>query len=371
MGIKVVYIDDVDTELRKYKSKFSTDERTKERFVIVTHNTPKSPEDYTHITEAKPELLMVDYDLSVPDKNGDVIGFSGITLTTELRQKFPEVPITLFTRKSVFKIQNYAQISETLSSIDEIIYKQDIFKIDSPIIEKLYQLSIGFRLIRTHKNRGWNELLRLIGAPKSETEVLELADPPIVHRKSWGGVAVAKWVRNVLLRYPGILYDPVHAATFVGVSEKDFLSEPIQEFFISAKYSEIFMPPEGRWWKSKLQSKAYSIMNKKERELPLRMAFPRAWERVKKTTIEKAKCVFSKEAPAEWVCYILRQPVMIKYSLSYKPDTRPTFLDEARVSYEAVRTSNDFDDKLVDPLGRELISEIRKLPNLAENDSAD
>lgn len=101
------------------------------------------------------------------------------------------------------------------------------------------------------------------------------------------------------------------------------------------------------------------------------MAFPMAWERVKKTTIEKAKCVFSGEAPAEWVCYILRQPVMIKYSLSYKPDTRPAVMDEARVSYEAVRTSNDFDDKLVDPLGRELISGIRKRPKPAENASVD
>ena len=235
----------------------------------------------------------------------------------------------------------------------------------------LYQLAIGFSLSRNQKNRGWTELLKLIGASQGETEVLQLADPPIIHRKSWAAVAVAKWIRNVLLRYPGILYDPVNAATFIGICEKDFFSEPIQDFFISAKYSEIFEPPEGRWWKSKLLSTAYSIMNKKEKELPLRMAFPRAWERVKNTTLEKAKCVFSGEAPADWVCCILRKPVMIKYSLSYKPDTRPSVMDEARVSFEAVRTSNDFDDKLVDALGRELISEIRKPSNLAENDSED
>ena len=257
MSIKVVYIDDVDTELRKYKSRFELDERTKEKFVIVTHNTPKSSDDYSRIAEENPELLLVDYDLSVPDKNGDVIGFSGITLTTELRQKCPEVPIVLFTRKSVFKLQNYAKINETLSSIDEIIYKQDLFKPDSLTIEKLEQLAIGFSLIRNQKNRGWSELLRLIGASQGETSVLELADPPIVHRKSWAAVPVAKWVRDILLRYPGILYDPVHAATFVGIAEQELFSESIQEFFISAKYTEIFLPSKGRWWKSKLQSIAH------------------------------------------------------------------------------------------------------------------
>ena len=36
-------------------------------------------------------------------------------------------------------------------------------------------------------------------------------------------------------------------------------------------------------------------------------------------------------------------------------------MDEARVSYEAIRTSNEFDEQLLDPLGRDMISEIRKL----------
>jgi hypothetical protein len=72
--------------------------------------------------------------------------------------------------------------------------------------------------------------------------------------------------------------------------------------------------------------------------------------------------VFSGESPADWVCHILKKPVMIKYSLSYNADDRPTVMDEARVSFEAIRTSNDFDERLVDPLGRELIADIRRMP---------
>jgi hypothetical protein len=103
-------------------------------------------------------------------------------------------------------------------------------------------------------------------------------------------------------------------------------------------------------------------MNDTEKALPVREGFPMAWERTKGTPPDKSTCVFSGESPPEWVCYILKRPVMIKYSLSYKPDSRPRVMDEARVSFAAIRTSNDFDERLVDPLGREMIPEIRKMP---------
>ena len=143
--------------------------------------------------------------------------------------------------------------------------------------------------MRNQKNKGWDELLKLMGASKSDAGLLKLADPPITIRKSWATVAVATWVRKVIFQYPGILYDSMHAATFLGISIEAFSAEPIQTLFTSAKYSGIFQSTEGRWWKSKLHNIAYSMMNKKERSMPIRIAFPMAWERVRKTTIEKAK----------------------------------------------------------------------------------
>ena len=361
MKINVVYIDDAEQEIRKYKAKFETDERAKGRFIIMPYSSPKSPEHYNRIRQAKPDLLLVDYDLSIPDENGRVSGISGVTLTTELRQMFPEVPIILFTRMSVFKAQEYTSIEETLSSIDEIVYKQDVFKRDSTKLEDLFQLAVGFRKLRSIKSGQWSDLLKLMGAPQGDSDVLSLCDPPVAPKQGWAATAMAAWVRNAVLRYPGVLFDAIHAATFLGISEKAFLSPPLQDMFKSAKYSGIFIPHEGRWWKSKLQTVAASIMRKMERELPLKVGFPAAWDRAKGASIERAKCIFSGESPAEWVCYILRQPVMIKYSLSYRPDRRPAVMDEARVSYKAIRTSNEFDERLLDPLGRDMISEIRKL----------
>ena len=362
MEVNAIYIDDVAGELRKYEAKFATDPRAAGRFAVKTFNPPKLPADYARIGDADPNLLLLDFNLDIPDEHGEVIGISGVTLSTELRQKFPEVPIVLFTRKSVFKIQDYTRIRETLSSIDAIVYKQDLFAADSKTFDELYDLATGYGALRNQRNRSWGDLMKLIGASQSDSELLQQSNSPVIHRQRWAAASVACWIRDIVLKFPGILYGPAHAATFLGISKEVFLSESVQNAFVPAKYTSVFATPEGCWWKSKLQTIAYSIMSNTEKELPLRYGFPAAWERSTGISVDRAKCVFSGESPADWVCHILKKPVMIKYSLSYHADNRPTVMDEARVSFEAVRTSNEFDDKLVHPLGRELIADIRRMP---------
>ena len=193
-----------------------------------------------------------------------------------------------------------------------------------------------------------------------------MANPPITSGEKWSVSEAADWIRKVLVKYPGLLYDPIHSATFLGVSRDAFLSEPIQEFFIGAKYSGVFSPPEGRWWKSKLQELAESIMIEKELDLFTWEGFSSAWERNKAVKIEKSECVFSGESPAEWVCYILKKPVKIEYSLLYKPDTRPTVMDEARVSFEAIRRCNGVNDELFDSIGQEMLEDIKRMEKKRE-----
>jgi len=361
MKIKTIYIDDDDEELRKYERKFEEDERTKDRFEIVTINAQRKIGDLINEVERNnPELILVDFELGIP-KNDVVIGISGAPLSTALREKFPDTPIVLFTRPSVFKIEQYPR--RFLSSLDEFIYKSDVFKEGGEKLYILYELAIGFEKLRNAKSKNWIDLLSLIKAPASDYDSLKLSNPPITTSGGeWSVSEAVDWIRKILIEYPGILYDPIHSATFLGISLDVFLSDPIQEFFTKARYSGVFAPPEGRWWKSKLQEIAESIMDEKERDLPPCEGFPLAWERIKGTKIERSKCVFSGESPAEWVCYILKKPVMIKYSLSYKPDPRPSVMDEARVSFEAIRTSNDVNDDLFDPIGQEMLAEIRGMP---------
>ena len=112
--IKTLYIDDSQQELQKYKNKFEEDDRTRDRFRIITRNSPKSARDYKQIYQDYAELVLIDVDLTRPDSEGNVTGISGLTLSTELRQRFADAPIVLFTRPKVFTAQDYPE--RTLST---------------------------------------------------------------------------------------------------------------------------------------------------------------------------------------------------------------------------------------------------------------
>lgn len=359
MKIKTIYIDDEDEELRKYKRMFESDERAKNQFEIIAVNSQKQIGDLINeVKKEKPGLILVDLDLTIP-KEGLLLGVSGTTLSTALREEFPEVPIVLFTKIDFLKIQKLSP--KLLFSLDAAIYKSDLFKEDGTNLDYLDKLAIGYKELRNAKSKTWIELLKIIEAPENDYDSLKLSDPPTISENEWSVFDAAHWIRNTLLKYPGILYDPIHAATYLGISKDTFLLRSVQDLFAKAKYSKMFAPIEGRWWKSRLQEIAELIMDEKERDFIVREGFPSAWERVHKTKIERATCIFCEKEPAEWVCYILKKPVMIKCSLRYKPDSRPSVMDEARVSYNAIRTSNEVNDEKFDPIEYDMLPKIRKI----------
>ena len=360
MKIKTVYIDDEDSELRRYKRIFENDENAKNQFEIITLNSQK--EIRTLLNEVKtenPELILVDFDLTKPTNEGLLIGVSGVTLSTALREEFPDVPIVLFTKIDFLNIQKLNP--KVLSSLDETIYKSDILKEDGKNLDMLYKLGVGYKKLRNAESKTLINLLKIIGAPEIDYDFLKLSEPPMISESGWSVFDAADWIRNTLIKYPGILYDPVNSATFLGISKDAFISDPIQELFSDAKYSTVFAPKEGRWWKSKLQKIAESIMEEHERDLVVRKGFPMAWERINSNPIERSKCVFCEKSPAEWVCYILKEPVMIECSLRYNADSRPSIMDEARVSYTAIRTKNEVNDDKFDPIEYDMLQEIRDM----------
>ena len=358
MRIKTVFIDDNQDDLQKYKEKFEEDERTKNLFNIIPISENKIEKIKEEIKKENPDLLLMDFDLTKPI--GDIcIGISGVALSVELRESFQEIPIVLFTRKDVFNIETYP--SRIKLVLDGIVYKSDVFIDNSKNINSLYELASGFKKLREVQSKDWINLIKTINAPNIDYEMLKLSNPPIAQDGKWSISEATNWLRNILFKYPGILYDPIHSATFLGITCDSFLDEAVQKFFTLAKYSEVFNPPEGRWWKSKLQEIAESIMNNEEKDLFTNEGFPLAWERKSKKQIERSKCIYRGESPAECVCYILKKPVKIKYSLSYKPDSRPSVMDEARVSFKAIRESNEVNDELFNSLGQEMLKDIRKI----------
>lgn len=268
--------------------------------------------------------------------------------------------MVLFTRRAVFDVGKYSR--QILTNLDGLFYKNEVFKMDRNTLDDLYQLATGFKILRKKKIKQWNDLLNVLKAHESALDSLKLSNPPQILDSTPSSSEILKWIQEVLFKFPGILYDSIHAATFLGISENEFLNDETNRIFEKAKYSGIFLPMEGRWWKSELRRIAISKMNKKEKDMVLHLGFPAALERIKKTPVELSKCVYSNEMPAEWVCYILNKPVKIKYSLLYRPDSRPKVMDEARVSFKAIRTSNEVNDELFDPLGIEMLREIRRNP---------
>jgi len=359
MRVKTVYIDDEDRELKKWNGKFEDDERSKELFKVISINSQKQTIDelLSKIKTTKPELILVDFDLSKP-QNGILLGISGTTLSTALKEKFPDIPAVLFTKKSVFKIEKYSR--QALSGLDDVVYKSEVFQSKRSDLDQLYELAVGFKALRKNQSSKWDDILKVIKVPQIDFDILKLSNPPLSLGRNWSVFEVAKWIRDVLIKYPGILYDSIHSATFLGLSEGEFLSGKTKEIFAKAKYSGVFVPVEGRWWKSELRKIAISKIIKKEKELPLHLGFPLALERIRKIQVERSKCIYSDETPADWVCYILNKPVKIKYSLAYRVDSRPKVMDEARISFKAIRTSNEVNDELFDPLGKDLLRQIRK-----------
>jgi len=343
MKIKTIYIDDEDAELKIYKTKFERDKRAKNIFEMVILNSQKGIGALIeNVKNENPELILVDYDLAKP-KDDLLIGMSGAALSTALREEFPEVPIVLFTKIDFLGIQKLNP--KVLSSLDETIYKSYVFKEDGINLDILHKLAIGYKELRNAESKTWINLLTIIGAPETDYDFLKLSEPPTISESEWSVFDVADWIRNTLIKYPGILYDSVNSATFLGISEGAFMSDPIQQLFSDAKYSTVFAPKEGRWWKSKLQEIAESIMEEHERDLVVRKGFPLAWERINDNQIES----------------ILKEPVMIECSLRYNLDSRPSIMDEARVSYTAIRTKNEVNDDKFDPIEYDMLQEIRDM----------
>lgn len=363
MKIKTLYIDDEETDLGRNRDYFKT--YADDQFELITCKPSDLSEVYKCINTNSPDLILVDLDLSSADEKGRVISLNGLTLMTEIRQKFQEIPLVLFTKKSLFESEISYLPENLLYTIDQIVYKEQVAKHDPTLLTELYSLAEGYHKLKEVSKLDWETITELIGASEEDYDDIRTSSPPglLITNSPYTVIEISKWIRKTLLNYPGILYDSLHAATFLGISETEFLSEEIQQYFLKAEYSGLFSIPEVRsyWWKSKISEIANENMNDDELMMPLRESFVINWKRINGIDLEKAKCVYSEEAPAEWVCYILEKPMMLKYSLLYHPDSRPEIMDEARISFKAIITSNEVNDDMVDSMSKEMLKDIRHM----------
>ncbi len=304
------------------------------------------------------DLFLIDLELDRVQSGDKGVNYRGTTLTAEIRARFPDYPIVLITRESILDKQ---QLAEHMQTYDELIFKSVLDNEPNDTQQSLTSLANGFGAFRNITNKTWKSLVKHLEADDEEADFLREAAPPLT-KGEWIVVEAAHWVRDVVLKFPGILYDPIHAATRLGISLDSFRNNKVQETIEPAKYTGIFAPSEGRWWKGRLFRAAKELAIEEEVNGPINRVFAQAFRKRYDIELSPAICVWDKTPIADWVCHILRESVKLKNSLRYHSDNRPGTMDGARVSFRAIRESNAFEEELLDSAGIELLEKIENLP---------
>ena len=353
--IKIVYVDDeMDknvTGAKHYRAQLLSEEIECELI------SPPKWEELDKLFN-KFDLFLIDLELDRVQSGDKGINYRGTTLTAEIRARFPNYPIVLITRESILDKQ---QLAEHMQTYDELIFKSALDNKPNDTQQSLTSLANGFSAFRNITNKTWKSLIKHLEADDEEADFLREAAPPLT-KGEWIVVEAALWVRDVILKFPGILYDPIHAATRLGISLDSFRNNKVQETIKPAKYTGFFAPSEGRWWKGRLLRIAKELAIEEEVNGPINQVFTKAFHKRYDIKLSPAICVWDRTPIADWVCYILREPVKLKNSLRYYPGSRPSIMDGTRVSFRAIRESSAFEEELLDSEGIKLREKIENLP---------
>ena len=332
--INLYYIDEKVEEGELYKTLLELSNQ-----ISVRLEQPKSiigesvPNNLAEI-----DIFLVDYQLTTKQQNGTTVSYKGGTLSTAIRESTNEYPIVLITKRDILSNADKQKLINQLHVIDDVVYKGELTEDDdrNRVIHLLISLATGFCELRAinKEERNWPNLLVILSATQEEGKLLQMASPPIYENQLWDVAIVSNWIRNVILSYPGILYNPVFAATELRISEESFLHPEVQGLFAAAKYTGIFAPYDGRWWRERLWNIAMDYVE----DIKFTDKFASVFEKRTNIHLQPSKSVVRDEIPANAVCYILNKPVMYEYTVAYKPDNRPPIMDPARVSYKAIQS---------------------------------
>ena len=352
--IRVAAVDDSADDRARYERRLN---------VSGLRVFPVIPAEYLavkSILDAKPDVVLIDYQLNEVQPDGSHPSYLGSTLAAVLREKLPDCPILLVSRRSLIPSGTLNKARDLQTAFDDLFFKDQIFSDPRRFSEELRILVRGYRTLQSRKRNTWKAVLTLLKASAEEGDLLEAADPPLGARaETWRVPEVARWLRHTVLAYPGILYDSLHASAALGLAKPSFTSPLMQKLFSSSQYRGPFAPKEGLWWKDRIVAVAAELLRREHHSNAALSLFGEVWNSLHKPVQKLAICCTSRRSPADSVCYLLKRPVLRRFSLPYHPDNRPSVMDEARVSIKAIRENNDFEEQLVAKEARGLIKAIQ------------
>jgi hypothetical protein len=355
MGVRVLYIDD-EAVLGSGEAQAISELLNVPGEFECTLELP--PKNFAELPVDHPDALLVDHDLTtVPEGGGAPVSYMGSTLASEMRMRQPSCPIALVTRLHLTAARWQSQLLRQSSDLDLIIDKDDIIRTPEKVRGTIISLAEGFKALSKVCDQDWEKALDLMGADDDERHLLREAGPPVSNGQ-WNPPQTAKWIRTVVMGYPGILYDELTAATRLGINVDSFRQQGVQDLMRPSRYQGIFGDDEARWWRGRLFNVAQKLILEHKLQGAISEQFREAYRLKFDDSLEPAICVYDHTPTADWVCHILRVPVKQENSVPYYPDSRPTVMDQARVSFTAIETSDAFDESLVDADSYELVKSL-------------
>ena len=327
------------------------------RFEVVAF-PPPSDLDLSQILGANGDIYMVDYELDTRQPDESIANYRGTTLTARLREVISEYPIVLLTRSDLPSWTSARRAATVGATFDSVLFKDtDLRSSQEASCTRLLSLAQGYKELRDSEDHtvfGLLELLNTDGV--GQEQALESMPPD----DNWTAFEAAKWLRSVLLHYPGVLYNQTHAATALGLSVDSFNKPEVRELLEPAEYRGPFSQEERHWWRHNLFDIAYQYSRETLDTYALRRDFPSGAADALGLQLEPSNDPQTRRGPADTVCYLLDIPIRIETSLPYRPDARPPIMDEARVSFQAIRETNKVEEKYFDAANRTLMSEMQK-----------
>ena len=352
MMYKACYVDDTRSEAYRYINRLNAVGGFEVSYLAPPTDLSKG------LGQSRAQLFLVDWELN-GRQDAERGGYHGGMLAQWLREEFEHTPIVLTSRNG--KSKRWRRVNPYL--FDAEVSPDEMIQQPESVVAKCVNLITGYQKL-AQAEKTWAGLMDALGV-ESEDEEEQIAEgtPPLLKQNSnttWLVSEITQWIQEVLLAYPGILYDPLHAACYLGIDVAEFLQPDVQEAIKDARYTGVLAPPEGRWWKDRLLSAGLDLMvDAGISGILLHRYFPKAFAQVHGRLLQLAECVYSKKKPAPRVCYVLKKPVRFEYSLVYLPDSRPRVMDDARLSFTAIRTSEEVFDQYFPPSSRHLVDEVR------------
>jgi CheY-like chemotaxis protein len=194
----------------------------------------------------EPDLILMDHWLNdVKNK-----GFKkGSTAAEVIREKWPECPIVCVTGQELRDIDSHKKsIYEEVVGFDKI----------SDYYSTFLSIANSFKEIKKNCPKDVNDFIKSLKAPEDDKNRLksilpnELKSKEMYQDKIGLLLNISKWVRHLLMKKPGFLYDRLWTATLLGLKEGSY--KKVEHLFAKAKYNGIFSDENNeRWWQSKVR----------------------------------------------------------------------------------------------------------------------